>query len=165
MHIDSLIAPISCVGRASSFSLLFCFDIIFVIRQAWSPHIDISGSHLLVLSASQSQLFQSEYEDYVAATSSSLACLRLVAPILLIILLLRQVLMLTRDSGMIQESSTLINHGHRGRRFCFSNLMAFFFHAMWRLARGIYKVEGGDRVKAAAGKDVGLLDKHVVWFL
>ncbi|KAK8474475.1 hypothetical protein V6N11_039699, partial [Hibiscus sabdariffa] len=79
------------------------------IRQAWSPHIDLRDSHLLVLTASQSQLLQSEYEDYVAANSGSLACLRLVALILLIILLLRQVLMLTRDSGTIRESSTFIN--------------------------------------------------------
>ncbi|KAK8619437.1 hypothetical protein V6N13_133397 [Hibiscus sabdariffa] len=79
------------------------------IRQAWSPHIDLHDSHLLVLTASQSQLLQSDYEDYVAANSGSLACLRLVALILLIILLLRQVLMLTRDSGMRPDSSTLIN--------------------------------------------------------
>ncbi|KAK8578657.1 hypothetical protein V6N13_100484 [Hibiscus sabdariffa] len=79
------------------------------IRQAWSPHIDLRDSHLLVLTASQSQLLQSDYEDYVAANSGSLACLRLVALILLIILLLRQVLMLTRDSGMRPDSSTLIN--------------------------------------------------------
>ncbi|XP_022760980.1 uncharacterized protein LOC111307230 [Durio zibethinus] len=79
------------------------------IRQAWSPHIDLRDSHLLVLTASQSQLLQSEYDDYVAANSGSLACLRSVALILLIILLLRQALMLTRDSGMIQESSAFIN--------------------------------------------------------
>ncbi|PPE02906.1 hypothetical protein GOBAR_DD00066 [Gossypium barbadense] len=79
------------------------------IRQTWSPHIDLRDSHLLVLTTSQSQLLQSEYEDYVAANSSSLACLRLVALILLIILLVRQLLMLTRDFGMIQEASTFIN--------------------------------------------------------
>ncbi|XVF37364.1 hypothetical protein REPUB_Repub20aG0001700 [Reevesia pubescens] len=79
------------------------------IRQAWSPHIDIRDSHLLVLTASQSQLLQSEYENYVAANSGSLACLHSVALILLIILLLRQALMLTRDSGMMQESSAFIN--------------------------------------------------------
>ncbi|XP_017974102.1 PREDICTED: uncharacterized protein LOC18602355 isoform X2 [Theobroma cacao] len=49
------------------------------IRQAWSPHMDLRDSHLLVLTASQSQLLQSEYEDYVAANSGSLACLRSVA--------------------------------------------------------------------------------------
>ncbi|XVF37581.1 hypothetical protein REPUB_Repub20aG0021700 [Reevesia pubescens] len=79
------------------------------MRQAWSPHIDIRDSHLLVLTASQSQLLQSEYENYVAANSGSLAYLRSVALILLIILLLRQALMLTRDSGMMQESSAFIN--------------------------------------------------------
>ncbi|EOY04677.1 zinc finger protein [Theobroma cacao] len=79
------------------------------IRQAWSPHMDLRDSHLLVLTASQSQLLQSEYEDYVAANSGSLACLRSVALILLIILLIRQALMLTRNSGMVQESSAFIN--------------------------------------------------------
>lgn len=113
-------------------------------RQAWSPHIDLRDSHLLVLAASQSQLLQSEYEEYVAANNGSLACLRSVALIvskttffffqhslnlcsrmmiclsfgnlcefffwqLLFILLLRQALMLTRDSGMMQESSAFIN--------------------------------------------------------
>ncbi|XWS22157.1 hypothetical protein CRYUN_Cryun29cG0010700 [Craigia yunnanensis] len=79
------------------------------IRQAWSPHINLRDSHLLVLTASQSQLLQSEYEDYVAANSGSLARLRSVALILLIILLFRQALRLTRDSGMMQESSAFIN--------------------------------------------------------
>ncbi|XVF29571.1 hypothetical protein REPUB_Repub15cG0132600 [Reevesia pubescens] len=79
------------------------------IRQAWSPHIDLRDSHLLVLAASQSQLLQSEYEDYVAANSGSLACLRSVALILLVILLLRQALMLTRHFSMTQESSAFIN--------------------------------------------------------
>ncbi|XVF84303.1 hypothetical protein PTKIN_Ptkin17bG0025900 [Pterospermum kingtungense] len=79
------------------------------IRQAWSPHIDLRDSHLLVLTTSQTQLLQSEYEDYVAANSSSLACLRSVALILLIILLLRQALMLTKEFGMMQESSAFIN--------------------------------------------------------
>ena len=108
-----------------------------MIRQAWSPHIDLRDSHLLVLTASQSQLLHSEYEDYVAGNSGSLACLRSVALIvsnktilfflhsllkndnlphiwkfmlqLLIILFLRQALILTRDSGMMQESSAFIN--------------------------------------------------------
>ncbi|XVE84430.1 hypothetical protein DITRI_Ditri17bG0013500 [Diplodiscus trichospermus] len=79
------------------------------IRQAWSPHIDLRDSQLLVLTASQSQLLQSEYEDYVTANSGSLVGLLSVALILLIILLLRQALMLTRHSGMMLESSAFVN--------------------------------------------------------
>ncbi|GLU04953.1 hypothetical protein SLE2022_220800 [Rubroshorea leprosula] len=79
------------------------------IRQAWSSHMELRDSRLLVLTASESQLLQSEYEDYVAVNSGSLACLRAVALILLIILLVRQFLMLTRDSSMVQESSTFYN--------------------------------------------------------
>ncbi|OMP06414.1 Zinc finger, RING/FYVE/PHD-type [Corchorus olitorius] len=77
--------------------------------QAWSPNMDLRDSHLLMFAASQNQLLQSEYEDYVAANNGSLACLRTVALILLIILLIRQGLMLTRDYAMVQESSAFIN--------------------------------------------------------
>ncbi|KAG6751216.1 hypothetical protein POTOM_045735 [Populus tomentosa] len=76
------------------------------IRQAWGHHIDLHDSHLLAL---EHQLLQSEYEDYAVANTSSIACLRSVALILLIILLLRQALMVTRDSGMVQESSTFFS--------------------------------------------------------
>lgn len=77
------------------------------MRQAWSSHIDIRDSRLLVLT--ESQLLQSEYDDYVAVHSGSLACLRAVALILLIILLVRQFLMVTRDPSMVQESSAFYN--------------------------------------------------------
>ncbi|KAJ6433490.1 hypothetical protein OIU85_004291 [Salix viminalis] len=76
------------------------------IRQAWGHHIDLHDSHLLAL---EHQLLQSEYEDYAVANTSSIACLRSVALILLIVLLLRQALMVTRDSGMVQESSTFFS--------------------------------------------------------
>ncbi|KAF9661728.1 hypothetical protein SADUNF_Sadunf19G0098800 [Salix dunnii] len=76
------------------------------IRQAWGHHIDLHDSHLLAL---EHQLLQSEYEDYAVANTSSLACLRSVALILLIILLLRQALMVTRESGMMQEMSSFFS--------------------------------------------------------
>ncbi|KAK1577736.1 hypothetical protein Q3G72_024370 [Acer saccharum] len=79
------------------------------IRQAWGPHIDLRDSHLLALAAAEHQLLQSEYEDYAVANTSSIACLRSIALILLIVWLTRQVLMATRDSGMVQESSTFFN--------------------------------------------------------
>ncbi|KAI8030035.1 Protein NRT1/ PTR FAMILY 5.10 [Camellia lanceoleosa] len=49
-----------------------------------------------------------EYDDYSVA-NRSLACIRSVAIILMLILLIRQVLMVTRDFGMVQESSTFFN--------------------------------------------------------
>ncbi|KAB5512732.1 hypothetical protein DKX38_029760 [Salix brachista] len=76
------------------------------IRQAWGHHIDLHDPHLLAL---EHQLLQSEYEDYAVANTSSLACLRSVALILLIILLLRQALMVTRESGMVQEMSSFFS--------------------------------------------------------
>ncbi|GKV36207.1 hypothetical protein SLEP1_g44362 [Rubroshorea leprosula] len=79
------------------------------LRQAWGSHVDLCDSRLLVLMASESQLLQSEYEDYVAVNSGSLACLRAVALILLIILLVHQFLLVTRDSSMVQESSAFYN--------------------------------------------------------
>lgn len=77
------------------------------ISQAWGPHMNLRDSHLIVLAAaSERQYLQSEYEDYAGATTGSIACLRSVAFILLMVLLLHQALMVTRDSGLVQESST-----------------------------------------------------------
>ena len=119
----------------SKISLKFYMFFYIANRQAWGHHIDLHDSHLLAL---EHQLLQSEYEDYAVANTSSIACLRSVALIvsklylnnilmcinafmclqtnfghhyvqLLIILLLRQALMVTRDSGMVQESSTFFS--------------------------------------------------------
>ncbi|KAL5784167.1 hypothetical protein ACOSQ2_006559 [Xanthoceras sorbifolium] len=79
------------------------------IRQAWGPHIDLRDSHLLALAAAEHQFLQAEYEDYAVANTGSIACLRSVALILLIVWLTRQVLMAKRDSGMMQEYSTFFN--------------------------------------------------------
>ncbi|XP_022722715.1 uncharacterized protein LOC111279914 [Durio zibethinus] len=103
------------------------------IRQAWSPHLDLRDSHLLVLTASQSQLLQSEYEDYANANSGSLACLRSVALILLIILLLRQALMLIRYSGMMQELSAFINFQVLLLQFAGFLLPCYVMARMWYL--------------------------------
>ncbi|KAF5942211.1 hypothetical protein HYC85_019853, partial [Camellia sinensis] len=78
------------------------------IRQPWGPHIDLRDSHFLALTAAERQFLQSEYDDYGVA-NSSLACIRSVAIILMLILLIRQVLMVTRDFGMVQEPSTFFN--------------------------------------------------------
>ncbi|KAH7572909.1 hypothetical protein JRO89_XS03G0032200 [Xanthoceras sorbifolium] len=82
---------------------------IALVLQAWGPHIDLRDSHLLALAAAERQFLQAEYEDYAVANTGSIACLRSVALILLIVWLTRQVLMAKRDSGMMQEYSTFFN--------------------------------------------------------
>lgn len=79
------------------------------IRQAWGPHIDLRDPHFLAFAAAERQFLQSEYEEYAVANSGSIACFRSVAIILMLILLVRQALMLTRDFGMVQEASTFFN--------------------------------------------------------
>ncbi|GMH28592.1 hypothetical protein Nepgr_030435 [Nepenthes gracilis] len=78
------------------------------IRQASGSHISLQDHHLLALTAAEHQFLQSEY-DYGVANSGNVACLGLVALILMVILLVRQVLMLTRDFGLVQESSTFFD--------------------------------------------------------
>ncbi|KAI7994996.1 hypothetical protein LOK49_LG11G01296 [Camellia lanceoleosa] len=77
-------------------------------KATMGPHIDLQDSHFLALTAAERQFLQSEYDDYGVA-NSSLACIRSVAVILMLILLIRQVLMVTRDFGMVQELSTFFN--------------------------------------------------------
>ncbi|KAF2300342.1 hypothetical protein GH714_012187 [Hevea brasiliensis] len=79
-------------------------DVIAIdIRQAWRE------SQLLALAAAERRLLRSEYEDYAVANTSSIACLRTIAVTLLVVLLLFQALLVTRDAGLVQESSTLFN--------------------------------------------------------
>nr|AIY53276.1 zinc finger protein [Tamarix hispida] len=79
------------------------------IRQAWGSHISIRDHQLLALAAAERQFLQSEYDEYAVANSSSVVCLRSVAISLMFILLIRQILMIIRDFGMVQESSTFVN--------------------------------------------------------
>ncbi|KAF2321937.1 hypothetical protein GH714_004677 [Hevea brasiliensis] len=130
-EVDSMEAPCACNGTLKVFTFLgfhFLFllllalslwvfspnysfpparsnpDVMSIdIRQAWRE------SQLLALAAAERQLLQSEYEDYAVANTSSIACLRSVTLILLVVLLLFQALLVTRDIGMVQESSTLFN--------------------------------------------------------
>ncbi|KAK4425131.1 hypothetical protein Salat_1707000 [Sesamum alatum] len=80
------------------------------IRQAWGPHIDLRDPRLLAFAAAERQFLQSEYEDYAIANSGTLACFRSVAIILMLLLLIRQTLMLTRDFGMLRESSAFFHY-------------------------------------------------------
>ncbi|XP_075074989.1 uncharacterized protein LOC107759198 isoform X2 [Nicotiana tabacum] len=79
------------------------------IRQAWGPGMDIINPHFLAFAAAERQFLQSEYDDYAIASSGSLACFRYVAIILMLLLLIRQTLMATRDFSMVQDSSIFFN--------------------------------------------------------
>ncbi|GAB4825480.1 hypothetical protein Ancab_008353 [Ancistrocladus abbreviatus] len=79
------------------------------IRQTWSSHISLQDPHLLALAAAEHQLLQSEYEDYVVANTGNVACLRSVAIILMVVMLVRQIMMLARDFWVVQDSSTFFD--------------------------------------------------------
>ncbi|VFQ72497.1 unnamed protein product [Cuscuta campestris] len=76
------------------------------IGQAWGPGIDFRDPRFLAFANAEHQLLQSEYDhDYATiASSSSLACLRCVAIILMMLLLLHQILIVARDFQMVRES-------------------------------------------------------------
>ncbi|GFQ04342.1 probable E3 ubiquitin ligase sud1 [Phtheirospermum japonicum] len=80
------------------------------IRQAWGPHIDLRDPRFLAFAAAERQFLQSEYDDYALANSGTLTCFRTVALILMVLLLIRQTLMLTRDFGMLRESSVFFHY-------------------------------------------------------
>ncbi|KAJ9189165.1 hypothetical protein P3X46_000493 [Hevea brasiliensis] len=103
------------------------------IRQAWRE------SQLLALAAAERRLLRSEYEDYAVANTSSIACLRTIAVTLLVVLLLFQALLVTRDAGLVQESSTLFNFQVSLLRF------AGFLLPCYVMARSCYVVQGRRR--------------------
>ncbi|XP_051133034.1 uncharacterized protein LOC127252768 isoform X2 [Andrographis paniculata] len=75
------------------------------IRQSWNPHIDLRDPRFLAIAAAEQQFLQSEYEHYALANSGTLTCFRTVAVALMLILIVRQTLIITKDFGMLQESS------------------------------------------------------------
>ncbi|XP_059655130.1 uncharacterized protein LOC132302297 isoform X2 [Cornus florida] len=79
------------------------------IRQAWGQHINLRDSHFLALAAVERQFLQSEYEDYAVTNNGSIACFCSVVIVLMSILLIRQLLFVTRDFRMVLESSTFFN--------------------------------------------------------
>ncbi|XP_057781396.1 uncharacterized protein LOC130999776 isoform X2 [Salvia miltiorrhiza] len=80
------------------------------IRQAWGPHIDLRDPRLLAFAAAERQFLQSDYDDYAIANSGTLTCFRSVAIILMMLLLIRQTLLITRDFGVLRESSVFVHY-------------------------------------------------------
>ncbi|KAF5821943.1 hypothetical protein HanXRQr2_Chr01g0020731 [Helianthus annuus] len=78
------------------------------IRHAWGPQIDLRDAHFLDF-ASDDQFLEPVYEDYGVGSNNNNAYLRFMALILMLILLIRQALLVTRDLGMLPESSKFFN--------------------------------------------------------
>ncbi|CAA2999381.1 involved in mRNA turnover and stability [Olea europaea subsp. europaea] len=75
------------------------------IRQAWAQRIGLRDPHFFTFTTADHQFLQSDYEEYTVANSRTLACFRSVVIILMLILLIRQTLLVTRDFGMVHASS------------------------------------------------------------
>lgn len=80
------------------------------IRQAWAQHIGLRDPHFLSFTTAEHQFLQSDYEDYTVANSGTLACFRSVVIILMLLLLIRQTLMVTRDFGIMEASSGFFHY-------------------------------------------------------
>ncbi|ONK72476.1 uncharacterized protein A4U43_C04F19830 [Asparagus officinalis] len=78
-------------------------------RQGWGTRIDLHDSHLLAIAAAEQELLNAEYEEYAAVHNNGIACCRSVALILMLLLLVRHVLMVIRDAGMVQDASDFFN--------------------------------------------------------
>lgn len=79
------------------------------IRHAWGQQIDLRDTHFLSFASAEHQFLEPDYEDYGVASNGSIAYLRFMALILMLILLIRQALLVTRDLGMVPESSKFFN--------------------------------------------------------
>ncbi|XP_071712066.1 uncharacterized protein [Rutidosis leptorrhynchoides] len=79
------------------------------IRHAWGPQIDLRDTHFLSFASAEHQFLEPDYEDYGVANNGGIAYLRFMALLLMLILLIRQALLITRDLGMVPESSKLFN--------------------------------------------------------
>ncbi|KAG5143665.1 hypothetical protein JHK82_019360 [Glycine max] len=75
------------------------------IRQEWGHNADLR----VALASAEQQLLQTEYEDYAMSQTSSIAFLRSVTLIMLMILLVREALMVTKNSVTGQDASIIFN--------------------------------------------------------
>ncbi|CDP10865.1 unnamed protein product [Coffea canephora] len=80
------------------------------IREAWGSNFNLQDPHFLAFAAAEQQFLQSEYEYYATTNSSTLACFRSVVIVVMLLLLIRHTLLVTRDFGMVQGSSTFYRY-------------------------------------------------------
>ncbi|KAH9607172.1 hypothetical protein KSS87_021238 [Heliosperma pusillum] len=74
------------------------------LRQAWGHPYNFHDHNLLALAEAERRLLESEYDEYAVATAGNVTCLRSIAIILMFILMIHQVLMITRDFGLMEVS-------------------------------------------------------------
>ncbi|XP_074320089.1 uncharacterized protein LOC141656902 [Silene latifolia] len=79
------------------------------LRQAWGHPYGFHDHNLLALAEAERRLLESEYDDYAVATAGNVTCLRSIAIILMFILMIHQVLMITRDFGLMEGYSAFLN--------------------------------------------------------
>ncbi|XP_010672410.2 uncharacterized protein LOC104888989 isoform X1 [Beta vulgaris subsp. vulgaris] len=79
------------------------------LSQAWGHHFGLRDHHLLALAAAERQLLESEYDDYSVANAGNVTYLRSIAIVLMFVLLIHQVLMITRDFGLMQGYLTFLH--------------------------------------------------------
>ncbi|PWA36794.1 zinc finger, RING-CH-type, Zinc finger, RING/FYVE/PHD-type [Artemisia annua] len=77
------------------------------IRHAWGPQMNLRDAHFLAFASGEQRFLEPDYEEFDVASNSSIAYLRYMALILMIILLVRQALLVTRDLGMVTQSSKI----------------------------------------------------------
>lgn len=79
------------------------------ISQMWGHHFGFRDPHFLALAAAERRLLESEYDEYAVANAGNITCLRSIAIVLMFVLLIHQVLMITRDFGLMQGYSTFFH--------------------------------------------------------
>ncbi|CAA6667728.1 unnamed protein product [Spirodela intermedia] len=79
------------------------------IRQGWGPQIDLDAPHFFAIAAAEQQFLHVEYDDFSVSNTSGVLCCRYMAFMLLLLLIIRQALMLTGESGTLRNLSILVN--------------------------------------------------------
>ncbi|KAJ3678166.1 hypothetical protein LUZ60_001969 [Juncus effusus] len=114
-----------------------CSDMIAIdIRQSWLPQMDHRDSHFLALTVAEQELLEAEYQNYASFSSNSVACCRLIAFILMLLLIVRQMLLISRDISALQDVSVLFNA---------SLQFAGFFLPCYVIARSCYLIHNRRR--------------------
>ncbi|CAL9112946.1 unnamed protein product, partial [Musa acuminata var. zebrina] len=79
------------------------------VRHSWGTLIDYRDSHLLGIAAAEQDFLSAEHEDYAASSANGIACCRVIALTLTLLLLLRHILIVIRNIEMVQDMSAVYN--------------------------------------------------------
>ncbi|XP_064976449.1 uncharacterized protein LOC135618919 [Musa acuminata AAA Group] len=79
------------------------------VRHSRGTLIDYRDSHLLGIAAAEQDFLSAEHEDYAASSANGIACCRVIALTLTLLLLLRHILIVIRNIEMVQDMSAVYN--------------------------------------------------------